>query len=84
MLKHNTFSLPFLVLKAEGMGPVIKSLKESLQENGGPKRPKENKDWFTEKYKRGLEERNQARLMLLNRQTHEHQKRYESPSKTPK
>jgi hypothetical protein len=38
MLKHNTFSLPFLVLKAEGMGPVIKSLNENLPENVGPRR----------------------------------------------
>jgi hypothetical protein len=61
-----------------------KVMKESLQEKVGPRRPKENKDWFTEKCKRVLEELYQARLILLNRQTEENQKRYEAARKTTK
>jgi hypothetical protein len=38
-------------------------MNESLQENIGPRRSKEN--WFREKCKKVLEERNQARLILL-------------------
>jgi hypothetical protein len=61
-----------------------KVMKESLQEKVGPRRPKENKDWFTEKCKMVLEELYQARLILLNRQTEENQKRYEAARKTTK
>jgi hypothetical protein len=59
-------------------------MKESLQEKVGPRRPKKNKDWLTEKCKRVLEELYQASLMLLNRQTEENQKRYEAARKTTK
>jgi hypothetical protein len=63
---------------------IEKVMKESLQENVWPRRPKEKKGCFTEKCKRVLEERNKARFMLLNRQTEENQKRYEISKKRAK
>jgi wobble nucleotide-excising tRNase len=50
------------------MGSDRKSDEEKFSGDVRTESPKGNKDRFTDKCKRLLEERNRARLMLLNRQ----------------
>jgi hypothetical protein len=67
---------------SEIIGSDRKSDEEKFSGDVRTESPKENKYRFTDKCKRVLEERNRARLMLLNRQ--EKQKRYQIIKKRAK